>query len=46
MPQTPGAALLRRRWADPDVPDDQMLPDAETMGLGKAAPGVCGMPSD
>ena len=37
MPQTPGAALLRRRWADPDVPDDQMLPDAEAMGLGKAA---------
>ena len=37
MPQTPGAALLRRRWADPDVPDDQMLPAAEAMGLGKAA---------
>jgi DNA helicase-2/ATP-dependent DNA helicase PcrA len=37
VPLTIGAALLRRRWADPDVPDDQMLPSPESMGLGKAA---------
>ena len=37
MPQSLGSALLRRRWADPDVPDDQMLPSSEEMGVGKAA---------
>ena len=37
MPQPLGAALLRRTWADPDVPADVLLPSAEAMGLGKAA---------
>ena len=37
MPQPLGQALLHRGWADPGVPDDQLLPAAEEMGLGKAA---------
>jgi DNA helicase-2/ATP-dependent DNA helicase PcrA len=37
MPQTLGSALLRRRWADPDVPESQSLPSAEEMGLVRIA---------